>query len=276
MARGEIERRVGPIAEMDVEDQQLLNAAAEHYHQTLLAQPGVLRTMRWHGEVEASLIEHFCLGYADRTLAETLAPKGATRMARLKALGLICPSGRERFGGAVVVPIRDRSGNVLQLCAAFHVSSHDYTPDEYLPGVRRGVFHPMGFDLGEELILTASPLDAMRFWYAGHGNVTCSDGLLLRDEHVETMKKHSIRRVLIAYDAQPDSEQAAEEIAERLRHEGIASYRARLARRFKPTSQRWGQILKKAEPMQGAPPRPEPTPLGADWRHPMHGEVHES
>src|SRR5207244_7417056 len=121
-------------AALEPEDQALLDEAAAHYHRTLLATPDILTSLRWHGEVERALVEHFHLGYADRTLAETLAPNGATRLARLRALGLICRSGRERFGGAVVVPILDRAGSVLQMCGAYHVSTHRHTPEEYLPG----------------------------------------------------------------------------------------------------------------------------------------------
>jgi hypothetical protein len=249
----------------------LLLVAARHYHATLLASGDALSKLRWRGEYARELVEYFQLGYSDGTLERALAPSSGTedKITRddLRSLGLLKWSGRELFLGAIVVPIRDAFGDVVQMCGAHHVSSGRNTPNLFLPELERGVFHPEAFALSEELIVAPSVLDALRFFYAGHPNVTASEpDLVLTRRHVEMMQEAGTRRVLFAFDSGRKGDEAALAAASLVNRTGVDAYRAPLARRWKPDSKRWGLMLRHAVPMLGAPERLELAPLEPSWR----------
>ena len=62
-------------------------------------------------------MNHFHIGFADRTLGLGMAdknrPEGARLRSRLTRLGLWRQSGHEHFNGCIVVPFHDEAGNVV-------------------------------------------------------------------------------------------------------------------------------------------------------------------
>ena len=67
--------------------------------------------------VEPALIEHFRLGFANRTLGYRLPNKnrkaGAEIRSKLEALGILRASGHEHFNGSLIIPVIDAQGHVL-------------------------------------------------------------------------------------------------------------------------------------------------------------------
>ena len=67
--------------------------------------------------VDAEMIEHFRLGFANRTLATGLPEKnrqaGAELRGRLQRLGILRESGHEHLNGSLVIPIFDETGRVV-------------------------------------------------------------------------------------------------------------------------------------------------------------------
>ncbi len=68
---------------------------------------------------DPELVNHFKLGYANRTLGLRLPQKnrkaGAEVRSRLQALGVYRESGHEHVDGSLVVPLLSQAGDVVQL-----------------------------------------------------------------------------------------------------------------------------------------------------------------
>jgi DNA primase len=90
-------------------DQELLDQVIDFYHTTLKASPEALEYLERRGLGNPELIDHFRLGYANRTLAYRLAPKqykaGAEMRTALQRVGILRDSGHEHFNGSIVVPL---------------------------------------------------------------------------------------------------------------------------------------------------------------------------
>jgi DNA primase len=90
-------------------DQELLDQVIDFYHTTLKSSPEALEYLEKRRLGSMELIEHFRLGYANRTLAYRLAPKqykaGAEMRTALQRVGILRDSGHEHFNGSIVVPL---------------------------------------------------------------------------------------------------------------------------------------------------------------------------
>ena len=173
------------------------------------------------------MIEHFKLGFANRTLGYRLPeePQGR-RGAALQRLGVLRESGHEHLNGSLVVPIFGEAGRgARDVRAQGHA---DYklrkgTPLHlYLPGPHRGVFNVAGARRpSKTVILCEALIDALTFWCAGFRNVTASYGVEgFTADHLEAFKRYGTERVLIAYDRDEAGERAAVALAEKLHGRG--------------------------------------------------------
>lgn len=243
-----------------------LQIAAEHYSASLKASPIALQHIGWRGKVAVELIEYFRLGLSDNTLSSRTGESRAVRL-ELARIGLIRTNGDERFAGSFVVPVRDEVGRVVQLRGGeYHVVTGRNTNERFFPHEVDVVFNLRGFEVSEEMVIAATAMDALRFWYAGHVNITAlGEGLVLTDAHLGAMKRAGTQRLVIALGAGGKADAIALEVAGRVSGAGISAYRATIGRRFMPTSRQWGQSIREAKPMLGAPARPEPPQLDLDW-----------
>jgi DNA primase len=129
------------------EDAALLSQVVTYYHEQLKQSPEALAYLESRGLNRPELIEHFPLGFANRTLGYHLPKKalkaGAEIRARLQRLGVLRESGHEHFNGSVVVPVFDAAGAVVQLYGRkITPRLREGTPSHlYLPGPRRGVWN---------------------------------------------------------------------------------------------------------------------------------------
>ncbi|MBB3257530.1 DNA primase catalytic core [Paraburkholderia bannensis] len=105
------------------DDASLLVQVVDYYHQTLKASPEALAYLEKRGI--AGAVDHFRLGYANRTLGLRLPEKnrhaGEAIRTRLQAVGVLRESGHEHLNGCVVFPWFDESGHVagLSSCTAW-------------------------------------------------------------------------------------------------------------------------------------------------------------
>jgi DNA primase catalytic core len=224
-------RVVAPLAP-SADDAALLESVIAFYHQTARTAPEVLAYLAQRGLTHPDLIDHFRLGYANRTLAYRLPEKqvaaGAAVRGQLQRLGLLRTTGHERFTGALVVPIRDASGTVVNVYGRkLADKQREGVPlHEYLPGPQRGVFNLDGWRDAGEVILCEALIDALTFWCAGLRHVTSAYGVNgFTDELLQAFIAHGVRRVLIAFDADAAGDAAAETVAERLAAHGIDATR---------------------------------------------------
>jgi DNA primase catalytic core len=229
--RSTVARLPAPIAR-DAADHEVLQQVVAYYHATLKASPEALGYLERRGLRSAELIDHFQLGFANRTLGYRLPARnrqtGAALRGHLEQLGVLRASGHEHFNGALVVPITDAAGQVVELYgrrltdhARLGVPRH-----LYLPGPLRGVFNVQALGGAQEIILCEALLDALTFWAAGYRQVTASYGIEgFTAEHLTTMQRLGIERIVIAYDADEAGDRAAEALAHELAPHGIACAR---------------------------------------------------
>jgi len=224
-----------------------LKAVAPRYHALLKASPIALQSLKWRGSVARDLVEHFQLGLSDGTLEEALDARSTA--------------------GALLVPVVDETGHVVQLRGGeYYVVSGARTKERFFPRGIDAAFHLAGFAVSEELIVTSTAMDSLRLWYAGHVNVSAlGEDLALTEAHLAAMKRAGTKRVVLALSAGANADAIAIAAAGRLDGAGIQAYRATIGRRFMPTSRRWGELLRAATPMLGAPARPELPRIDLDW-----------
>lgn len=226
-----VPKLAAPLTE-HADDQTLLCDVVNYYHETLLQAPEALAYLESRGLKDAELINHFKLGYANRTLGLRLPLRnrkaGAELREKLQRIGVYRDTGREHLNGSLVIPLLNQSGDVVQLYGrkilnhlregtAYHL---------YLAGDHAGVFNYGGLVGCEEIILCEALIDALTFWRWGFKNVTSSYGVNgFTDELLNTLIALNVKRVLIAYDRDDAGNAAAEKVAKQLNENGIDAFR---------------------------------------------------
>ncbi len=223
--------RLDPVLAPTAEDQELLAQVVAYYHKTLHDSPEALAYLEERRIAQPEAVEHFQLGYSNRTLGYRLPFKsrkdGAAIRERLQALGVLRESGHEHFRGSLVIPIFDEARAVVGLYGR-KVGKHlrPGTPLHlYLPGPHRGVWNVEAFAASDELILTESLIDALTFWCAGFRNVTASYGIEgFTEEHLDAFQRYKTKKVLIAYDHDAPGQKAAQDLACKLVAAGMVCH----------------------------------------------------
>lgn len=229
-------RTLPPPVSLAVDDQLFLNQVIGYYHETLKAAPEALAYLKARGIDHPEAIEHFKLGFANRTLGLRIPNSqrvaGSAMRERLQRLGILRTSGHEHFNGSLVIPVMDENGNVTEAYGRKITERLKAgTPLHlYLPGGgrinARGVWNVKALAVSKEVILCEALVDALTFWCAGFRNVTAAYGVEgFTDDHLAAFKKHGTERVLIAYDRDDAGERAAEKLAQQLMAEGIEAWR---------------------------------------------------
>jgi DNA primase len=283
-------RVLAPPVTLDADDRALLVQVVDYYHQTLKQSPEALAYLQSRGLNHPELVDHFKLGYANRTLGLRLPNKqratGADIRTRLEKVGIYRESGHEHFNGSVVVPVLDDAGGVCELYGRKITQRlrpgtplHMYLPAHDARG--RGVFNLAALQASKEIILCEAIIDALTFWCAGYRNVTTAYGVEgFTDELLAAFKANGVERVLIAYDRDEAGERAAAKLAPLLQAAGIEVWRIEFpkgmdanayALKVTPAAKSLGILIRKAiwlgkggEPpaLQGEAPVPPPGPTG--------------
>ena len=273
-------RTLPPPVALDADDRALLLQVVGYYQQSLKDSPEALAYLQSRGLNHPQLLDHFKLGFANRTLGLRLPHKnrveGAQLRSRLQRVGVYRDSGHEHFNGSLVIPVLDEHGQVKELYGRKIIDNlragtpkHLYLPTHATRG--RGVFNgaALAADTGaarKEIILCESIIDALTFWCAGFRNVTCSYGVEgFTDELLAAFKAHSVTRVLIAYDRDEAGDRAAEKLATKLMSEGMECYRVvfpkgmdtnEYALKVTPAAKSLGLLIRQAQWLgKGAAPQ---------------------
>jgi DNA primase len=175
------------------------------------------------------MLERFRVGFVDQSLGYRVPTKdervGREMRSRLRQLGVFANSGHEHFRGAVVFPICDAHGRVVEIYGRrTSASQRGSAMHLYLPRPHRGVLNLGALKASREVILCESVIDALTFWRSGFVHVTFGTNGLT-DEIVQAFSEHGTERVLIAYDRDEAGDKAAKRAAERLCGLGIDCYR---------------------------------------------------
>ena len=248
-------------------DQELLDQVIDFYHTTLKSSPEALEYLERRGVGNPDLIDHFRLGYANRTLAYRLAPKqykaGAEMRTALQRVGILRDSGHEHFNGSIVVPLFGASADAPRAVVGAYARKlldnlRAGTPKHlYLPGPHRGVFNREGLEGQPEIILCEALIDALTFWAAGYRNVTSCFGVNgMTDELLGALKTCGAQRILIAFDRDEAGDRGAEALSQRLEAQGLDCYRIQFpkgmdaneyALKVKPAPKSLGLVIRKAQ-----------------------------
>jgi len=143
------------------DDAALLRNVVDYYHATLKQSPEALAYLARRGLDHAEVVDHFRLGFANRTLGYSLpamqVKAGAAQRGALQRVGIYRDSGHEHFNGSLVVPVFDDAGHVTEMYGRkIGERLREGTPLHlYLPGPHRGVFNEVGLIGHEEIILCA-------------------------------------------------------------------------------------------------------------------------
>ena len=226
--------RLSAPFDLDTPKDMLLSATLSFYHRTLLSPAGSagMKYLQKRRIASPEAVEHFRIGYADRTLGLRLPQRnrvsGAEIRGKLEEIGLIRATGREHFAGSVVFPILDAHGEIGEVYARkTNDNARKGRPNHlYLPGPHRGIWNFQALRESEEIVLTESIIDALSFWVNGFHHVVSAFGASgVTEEMLEAFKAHDIRRVLIAFDRDPAGERGAAGVAEKLAKIGIGAFR---------------------------------------------------
>jgi DNA primase catalytic core len=273
-----------PVAH-DADERALLNQVIGYYHATLKQSPEALTYLQARGLASTEVVEHFKLGYADRTLGLRLPQKnrvaGSEIRTRLQKIGIYRESGHEHFNGSLIVPVTDEQGDIQEIYGRKirddlrkGTPKHLYLPEECRAG-SRGVFNIAALQAHKEIILCEALIDALTFWCAGYRNVTSAYGIEgFTDDHLAAFKRYSTSRVLIAYDRDEPGERGAAKVSELLMQAGIECFRIQFpkgmdaneyALKVAPASHSLGLAIRKAVWLgKGKPPaQPDAEPVTA-------------
>jgi DNA primase catalytic core len=271
-----IQAREGPLSKATVprlpcpldaaaDDVTLFSQAVGYYHERLKQTPQARAYLAGRGLDSDELIDHFQIGFADRSLGlrlpESSRKEGTALRSRLTQLGLWRESGHEHFSGCIVVPLRDEAGHSVSLYGRRSQSGD--LKHLYPPGPHRGLFNRTALH-HPEIILCEAVLDALTFWANGFRNVTCLYGTEgFTDELWEAMKR--VQRVRLAYDADDAGDRAAERDAARFKKHGMEVFRIKFphkmdaneyARKVKPADKSLALLVNAATWIGGAGARP--------------------
>ena len=248
----------------EADDRALLLQVTRYYHEALKQTPEAQQYLVKRGLTSSEMIEHFQLGFSNRTLGYGLPQKdrttGAELRGRLQRVGIFRESGHEHFNGSVVIPIFNREGEVVQMYGrkiTRDTALREGTPlHMYLPGPHRGVWNEEALIASKEIILCEALIDALTFWCAGYRHATASYGVNgFTDDHREAFRRYGTQRIYIAYDRDDAGERAAEKLAEELMALGIECFRVQFpkgmdandyALKVTPATKSLGMLLGRA------------------------------
>ncbi len=256
------------------DDQTLLDRVIGYYHDALKQSPEAIAYLHKRGLDHPEVIDHFRLGFANRTLGYRLpsmqTKAGSAIRGALQRIGLLRESGHEHFNGSLVVPVFGVDDQVTEVYGRkITPRLREGTPLHlYLPGPHRGVFNEADLAGHAEVILCEALIDALTFWCAGYRNVTASYGIEgFTADHIAAFQRHGVQRVLIAYDRDDAGNAAAEKLAAKLMAAGFECYRIQFpqgmdaneyALAVQPASQSLGVVIRQAEWLgKGAAPSRE-------------------
>ncbi len=217
------------------DDQTVLREVIEFYHQCLKESPEALAYLEERGLSNPQLIDHFKLGFANRSLGYRLPERaykaGKIIRGQLQNIGIVRDTGHEHLNGSIIVPVVNEQGNIVEaygrkITKALRAGTPDHL---YLPGPHKGVWNVEALQSSKEVILCEALIDAMTFWVNGFKNVTASYGVNgFTADHLAAFKANNIERVLIAYDRDEAGNSAATDLAKQLQQEGFGCYRIEL------------------------------------------------
>lgn len=217
----------------DADDRELLEKVFDQYHETLKGNRAARAYLARRALDDDDLIDAFRIGYADRTLGHALGdgriPEAGAMRGYLQRIGVLRPSGHERFRGYLTFPVVDVNGRIVDIYGR-KIRRARYGALEH---VTLGCAQPVLFNASAlsgacRVVLCKSPLEAATVRRMGHPDVVATLGLrALTDDEVETIVRSRIERLYVAFDATSAGVRTAELVAQALESVGVECLRVR-------------------------------------------------
>ena len=211
----------------------VLEQAAVFYQQQLHRYPEARHYLEQRGLHDPGTIQDLRIGYAPGgSLRRHLAAQGYS-CDLLQQLGLLNARGCDAFYQRIIFPCH-QSGRVVNLYGRSITAA---VAHRFLPGSKGGLYAWEQVQQCLEVILVEGLFDYAVLWQAGFRHVTCSFGT-----HLNTFQFQQLcdrpRTVYLAFDvdANGSGQQASQQLAQRLRAQGIATRRVLLPEGDDPNS----------------------------------------
>ena len=212
----------------------LLPDVTRFYQLQLHRQAKAVAYLQQRGLHQSEVIEELRIGYAPgRCLRAWLTSLGYP-LESLQQAGLVNAEGQDTYSHQIVFPLE---GNL------YGRSTGAAAPHRFLPGSKGGLYAWEKARTFPEIILVEGMFDLAVLWQAGFHNVTCALGshlnaLQFRQLCADDRCEGKRRTVYLALDADANGsgQQAAQRLSQRLRAEGITTWRVELPNGYDPNS----------------------------------------
>jgi DNA primase len=211
----------------------VLERTATFYQQQLDRYAEALRYLEQRGLRDPALIKELRIGYAPGgSLRRHLVAQGYS-CELLKRLGLLNAQGCDAFYQRVIFPCC-QGGRVVNLYGRSIAAAFAH---RFLPGSKGGLYAWEQVQQCSEVILVEGLFDYAVLWQAGFRQVTCSLGTHLNADQFQQLCDRP-RTVYLTFDvdANGSGQQASQQLAQRLRAQGIAARRVLLPDGHDPNS----------------------------------------
>jgi DNA primase len=198
----------------------VLEQAATFYQQQLERHPEALRYLEQRGLRDLALIKELRIGYAPGgSLRRHLTAQGYS-CELLGRLGLLNSLGYDAFYRRVIFPCC-QGGRVVNLYGRSIAAAFAH---RFLPGSKGSLYAWEQVQQCPEVILVEGLFDYAVLWQAGFRHVTCSLGTHLNAEQFQQLCDRP-RTIYLTFDvdANGSGQQASQQLAKRLRMQGITT-----------------------------------------------------
>ena len=211
----------------------VLEQAGAFYHQQLHRYPEARHYLEQHGLHDPGTIQDLRIGYAPGgSLRRHLTAQGYS-CDLLQQLGLLNARGCDAFYQRIIFPCH-QSGRVGNLYGRSITAA---VAHRFLPGSKGGLYAWESVQHCSEVILVEGLFDYAVLWQAGFHQVTCSFGTHLNACQFQQLCDRP-RTVYLTFDADANGsgQQAAQQLAQRLRTQGLSTRRVLLPEGHDPNS----------------------------------------
>jgi len=207
----------------------LLQEAADFYHFQLHRHGKAVAYLQQRGVHSAELVERLRIGYAPGGCLRGWLTQLGYPLAALRHAGLVTAAGYDTFTHRIVFPLE---GNLYGRSLLASVLPH-----RFLPGAKGGLYGWEQARRYPDVILVEGLFDYAVLWQAGFRNVTCAMGTHL-NAHQFRQLCDGPRTIYLTLDGDTNGsgQQAAQELAGRLREQGLNARRVWLPEGHDPNS----------------------------------------
>ena len=194
---------------------ELINHFNAYYVDALLANQKAREFLAKFYVDDPVMLQEFSIGFSDRTLGKQLpsskSVEGDLLRGSLQRTGFFTAHGGETLRGCVTFPFKNGKGDVVEIYGErFTRWLRPESSSEVIWSLEQaGVFNAEALLTYKEIILCATPLEALMFIRAGFINVVATMGMRgFTTEQLNDLVCAGVNRVLVAFESAPKGEQA--------------------------------------------------------------------